>query len=115
MPPRHCAYAIKAVTVRNFNLIAIFLMAAAPARAESQSWVQAVASGGYEARIITSDADCPKLESDKGETAMTVRAPTNGAFPLTCAAPLPADARNASIGGVALPLPVAAPSRILVV
>jgi hypothetical protein len=90
-------------------------MAAAPAQAESQSWVQAVASGGYEARIITSDADCPKLESDKGETAMAVRAPANGAFPLTCAAPLPADAHNASIGGVALPLPVAMPNRILVV
>ena len=75
MPPRHCACAIKAVAVRNFNLIAIFLLSVVPAHAQSQAWVQAVASGGYEARVITSDADCPKLESDKGEAAMTVRAP----------------------------------------
>ena len=84
--------------MRNFISIAIFAMAAMPAQAETQAWVQAVASGGYEARIITSDAICPTLKSDKGDAVMTVRAPANGAFPLTCAAAIPAGAVHASIG-----------------
>ncbi len=78
--------------MRNFMLITIFLAAALPARAQTQAWVQAVAAGGYEARVITGDETCPTLKSDKGDVAMTVRAPANGAFPLTCGAPLPAGA-----------------------
>jgi hypothetical protein len=101
--------------MRNFKLIAIFALVALPARAETQAWVQAVATGGYEARVITSDESCPVLKSDKSDAAMTVRAPANGAFPLTCSAPLLAGAGGASIGDVALPLPVAMPNRILVV
>ena len=99
--------------MRNF-LIAAVLMAATPALADTQAWVQAVASGGYEARALTSEANCPLLKSDQGDVAMTVRAPENGAFPLTCAAALPASAKNGSVGGVMLPLPVATPNRILV-
>ena len=95
-------------------LIAAVFMAATPAFAETQAWVQAVASGGYEARAITSEATCPTLKSDKGDQAMTVRAPENGAFPLTCAAPVPAGAASASVGGMNLPIPVATPNRILV-
>ena len=95
-------------------LIAAAFMAATPACAESQAWIQAVASGGYEARVVTSDGVCPALKSDKGDAAMTVRAPENGAFPLTCAAPVPAGATDASVGGASLPLPVAAPNRILI-
>jgi len=100
--------------MRNFMLIAILSMAALPASAQTQAWVQAVAAGGYEARAITSEGTCPILKSDKGEVAMTVRAPENGAFPLTCGAPIPLGARTASIGDAAIPLPVAAPARILV-
>ena len=99
--------------MRNF-LIAAVLMAATPALADTQAWVQAVASGGYEARALTSEANCPVLKSDQGDVAMTVRAPENGAFPLTCAAALPASAKNGSVGGVMLPMPVATPNRILV-
>jgi Calcineurin-like phosphoesterase len=95
-------------------LIAAFFLSATPALADSQTWVQAVASGGFEARIITSEATCPTLKSDKGDVAMTARAPENGAFPLTCAASIPANATAASINGVTLPLPVAVPNRILV-
>ncbi len=99
--------------MRNF-LIAIFCMTATPALADSQAWVQAVTSGGYEARLITSDTTCPMLKSDKGDVTMAVRAPENGAFPLTCAAPIPPGAANASIAGASLPLPAALPNRILV-
>ena len=45
---------------------------------------------------------------------MTVRAAENGAFPLICAAPIPAGATSASVNDTALPLPVATPNRILV-
>jgi len=100
--------------MRNFKLIAILCMAALPARAQTQSWVQAVATGGYEVRVITSDASCPLLKSDKGEVVMAVRAPANGAFPMTCSAPIAAGAGQLSIAGSALPLPATAPNRILV-
>jgi hypothetical protein len=96
------------------SLIAAVLMAATPALADTQAWVQAVARGGYEARALTSEADCPVLKSDKGDVKMTVRAPENGAFPLTCAAPIAAGVAGASVAGMKLPLPVAAPNRILV-
>ena len=99
--------------MRNF-LVAAILLAAAPASAETQAWVQAVASGGFEARVLTSDTACPTIKSDKGDAAMRVRAPENGAFPLACAAPIPAGATKASIGDISLPLPAAAPNRILV-
>jgi hypothetical protein len=95
-------------------LIAAFFLSATPALADSQAWVQAVASGGFEARIITSEAACPTLKSDKGDAAMTARAPENGAFPLVCAAAIPSGAAIASVNGVTLPLPVVAPNRILV-
>ena len=100
--------------MRNFTLITILVLMALPAQAQTQAWVQAVASGGFEARVITSDDACPALKSDKGDFAMTVRAPANGAFPLACEAPIPADASTASIGEQTLPLPVASPNRILV-
>lgn len=100
--------------MREFAVIVILVTASLPAKAETQSWVQAVASGGYEARALTSEATCPVFKSDKGDAAMTMRAPENGAFPLTCAAPIPAGATQASIGGAPLPLPAAMPNRILI-
>ena len=62
--------------MRNFLLAAISLLAR-PAVADTQAWVQAVAGGGYEARLLTSDTTCPLLKSDKGDAAMAVRAPEN--------------------------------------
>jgi hypothetical protein len=96
-------------------LCAVFLIAALPARGETQAWVQAAASGSYEIRAVTSDATCPALASDKGAVAMAVRAPDNGAFPLVCAAPVPFGATTLTLAGQSLPVPVAVPSRILVV
>ena len=100
--------------MRGFILVIGLAVVALPAQAQTQAWVQTVATGGYEARAITSDAVCPTLKSDKGDMTMSVRAPANGAFPLTCAAHIPVDAHHASIGAAALPLPVMTPNRIMV-
>jgi len=83
------------------------------AEAADSAWVQATTSG-FEARIVTTAAACPMLHTDKGETAMAVRAAASENFPLICAATIPAGASRASIAGTVLPLPVAAPQRILV-
>jgi hypothetical protein len=83
------------------------------AEAADSAWVQATTSG-FEARIVTTAAACPMLHTDKGETAMVVRATASANFPLICAAAIPAGASHANIAGTALPLPVAAPQRILV-
>jgi len=100
--------------MRKSILIFVLIAVALPAQAQTQAWVQAVAAGGYEARVITSEASCPTLKSDRGDAVMAVRAPANGAFPLTCGAPIPAGAVHVSIGESVLPLPVATPGRILV-
>ena len=95
-------------------LLSILLASvAASAQAAEPVWVQATASG-YEARIATTAASCPPLTTDSGETAMVQRAPANADFPQICAAPIAVGARHASIAGQVLPLPVAAPQRILV-
>jgi predicted phosphodiesterase len=91
----------------------IFLLPVA-ARAEDSVWVQAVANG-YEARLVTAAAACPVLNTDKGDVAMTMRAPASADFPMVCAAPLTAGATKAQIGNMALPVPVMNPQRILVV
>jgi predicted phosphodiesterase len=99
------------------NRVALaFLLSLLPAaaRAEDSAWVQAVANG-YEARLVTAAAACPVLSTDKGDVAMTMRAPASADFPLVCAAPLAAGVTKAQIGAVVLPVPVANPQRILVV
>ena len=98
-----------------FAAFLILVTAATGAEAETEAWVQAVAGpNAYEVRAVTTDAACPPLQTGNIQIAMAVRAPANDAFPLVCAAPLPADATAPSVDGVALPLPVAVPSRILV-
>jgi predicted phosphodiesterase len=86
----------------------------AAAKAEDSAWVQAVANG-YEARLVTAAATCPVLNTDKGDVAMTMRAPASADFPLVCAALLAAGVTKAQIGAATLPVPVANPQRILVV
>jgi hypothetical protein len=90
------------------------LLFSTPALADTQAWVQAAAGGGYEVRAVTSAKTCPVVESDKADMRMMVRAPENGAFPLTCEAPLAAGVTHATVGGIALPIPAASPDRILV-
>jgi hypothetical protein len=92
-----------------------FLFSFLPITAEAadSAWVQATTSG-FEVRLVTAAAACPTLHTDKGDIAMVVRAAASASFPLMCAAAIPAGASRASIADTALPLPVAAPQRILV-
>jgi hypothetical protein len=83
------------------------------AQAADSAWVQATTIG-FEARLVTDAASCPTLRTDKGDTAMTVRAAASANFPLTCAAAIPAGAAHAYVADVALPVPAANPQRILV-
>jgi hypothetical protein len=88
--------------------------------------------GAIVARVITSAPGCPAIEIDGVARAMQVRAPSGtvplrtttsapelskpSAFPvLTCEAAIPAGAARAAVGGHALPLPKAAPRRIVVI
>jgi len=83
------------------------------AQAADSAWVQATATG-FEARLVTDAANCPILRTDKGDVAMTLRAPAAANFPLACAAAMPSGAAHARVADVALPVPSADPQRILV-
>jgi hypothetical protein len=95
-------------------LVFLFSLLPIAAQAADSAWVQAVAPG-FEARLVTTATSCPVLHTDKGDTAMAVRADANDKFPLICAAPIPTGATSASIAGATLPLPVMNSQRILVV
>ncbi|HEU0095319.1 MAG TPA: metallophosphoesterase, partial [Rhizomicrobium sp.] len=95
------------------KLASLLLILTTIAAQADSAWVQAV-DKGFEARAVTSAASCPVLHTDKGDAAMTARAAADANFPLTCAAPLPMGTAAASIGGMAVPVPVANPTRILV-
>jgi hypothetical protein len=99
--------------MKKFTLSFLFLLLPVTAQAADSAWVQATASG-FEARLVTSAATCPALHTDKGDVAMTMRAPVSTDFPLVCDAAIPAGTAQAKVGDVALPLPVANPQRILV-
>ncbi len=101
--------------------LAAILVASLPGAAAGQpaaptrtAWVQAV-EGGFEARLMTGDAACPVLHTDRGDMPMAVRAAADAQFPLLCAARIPAGASRADIAGVKLPVPAADPRRILVI
>jgi hypothetical protein len=64
--------------------------------------------------LVTSATNCPALNTDKGDVAMTVRAAATADFPLVCAAAIPSGATHAGIADKPLPLPIANPQRILV-
>ena len=105
------------------------LLTATPAAADSAYVV--MGDGGAIARVVTAAA-CPVMVVDGRAVPMAVRfaaatvarratasAPENSkasAFPVTvCDAALPATARRASIGGVALPMPKRIVHRIVVI
>lgn len=88
--------------------------------------------GAAEARVITAASHCPVIQTGRNPLPMQVRAPPGtealrptrsdptdskpSAFPLLiCEATLPPHAAHASVGGHALPLPLAAPKRIVVI
>ena len=63
---------------------------------------------------MTSDGRCPVLHIDDRSEQMGLRAPASTAFPAICQARLPAGVRHAEIDGAVLPLPIAAPRRLVV-
>ena len=88
--------------------------------------------GAPQARVITTASVCPSIRVDGKSLAMSTRAPAAtiplrptrsapadsipSAFPvLTCEAALPAGALKASVANHRLPVPVASPTRIVVI
>jgi hypothetical protein len=97
------------------------LLFAFPAAAQAQDstilsqWVQLAPGGASEVRIVTSAATCPALTVDGASLPTTERAPPNAYFAVhLCAATLPANAKTATLNGVALPLFHTKPQRIMV-
>ena len=79
-----------------------------------RAWVEMTGQGA-EARLVTDAAACPQITIDGRDVPMQLRAGPSAAFPVTlCRAPLPADAKQAAIGALVLPIPAAAPNRILI-
>jgi hypothetical protein len=83
------------------------------------------------ARVITARAQCPTMDVDGASVAMTVRMPAEtipvrpsrpdlpppkaSVFPVTtCEATIPSTASRASVDGESLPLPKAAPKRVVI-
>jgi hypothetical protein len=96
------------------------LLCAAVAAAQAQPrfaervWVQ-LTDRGPEARLVTQATRCPAVLVDGKAWPMQRRAPTSADFPVSvCQAPLPRDARSASVGGRPLPLPRTSPHRIVI-
>lgn len=104
-------------------LFAAFAAAVAPlpagaANAPSlvSAWVQMAPGGAAEARAVLAGKSCPEIVIDGQKRGMRERAAASAEFPdLLCAATLPQAATTVAILGRALPLPVAAPQRILVI
>ena len=98
-----------------------FFLMALPAKAlaadamPAAQWVQLAPGGGSEVRIVTSATACPTVTVDGAALATTERAPPNANFPeRLCTAPIPANAKTASLNGTDLPLFHTAPQRVMV-
>jgi hypothetical protein len=121
---------------RIVGMLAVALASAGAARAADDpirsAFVVLGEDGGAQARVITDDAACPQIHIDGRRRAMAERAaPATlplrstrssaaeskpSAFPVrVCEAALPRSAKTATVGGHALPLPVAEPRRIVVI
>ncbi|MGH6876972.1 MAG: metallophosphoesterase family protein [Rhizomicrobium sp.] len=79
------------------------------------SWVQMAPGGVSEARAVIAGESCPDIRIGGRNAPMRKRAGGDAAFPqLLCAATLLPSAHSASVSGHDLPLPKAAPRRIVV-
>jgi hypothetical protein len=85
-----------------------------PVPQADSAWVE-LTDRGAEARLITSADACPPLVIDGANVAMTTRGGPSPDFQVrVCQALLPKGARSASVGGRALPIPRAAPKRLVI-
>ncbi|HSZ10716.1 MAG TPA: metallophosphoesterase [Rhizomicrobium sp.] len=102
--------------MRRFIAAFVFVLLPLAAKAETVSrWVQLGPGGAAQARVLVTDEKCPAIEIDGAQVAMQERAAPDAAFAVRlCSADLPKDAKSVSIMGAALPVPVSAPQRILV-
>jgi hypothetical protein len=102
----------------NVLLSAILLQWVVPADAAPAAplhWVQLGPGGAAELRAITQDAECPGASVDNIPYRLTQRAAPDASFQRICAMTLPVGARIATLEGAELPLPKAAPQKILVI
>jgi Calcineurin-like phosphoesterase len=81
------------------------------------AWVELGPGGRALVRVITDGGSCPALDVDGRARPTQVRAAADAAsFPVTvCEAPLPGQARSATVAGLPLALPTPAPRRIVVI
>ncbi|WP_162009707.1 metallophosphoesterase family protein [Methylocystis heyeri] len=96
-------------------LAAVVFIGAAAQAAEIYAWTQFTGEG-LEARVVTSEAACPKAAIDGSDAQMNIRARPNGDFPaLVCSLAIPKNAREASINGRPLALPPPRAQKILLI
>lgn len=99
----------------SLTFAAVFLAAQAASAEVLSSWVQMAPGALAEARAVVSGNICPDVRIDGRRYAMRLRAPADSSFPhLLCAATLSPTMQSAALGDRTLPLPVAAPRRIVV-
>ena len=79
------------------------------------SWVQAGPGGITIARVITQRDNCPEIRLNGVGVQMEVRHSPDNDFPvLVCEIIIPQGTITASVGGMALKLPVENPKRLIV-
>jgi len=112
---------MKSVVV-HFALLAVCAVAASSACAAESvqspiqaKWVQMAPGGQAELRAVVTGLACPPVMIDGASTSMRERAAPDTSFPVRlCALTLPKAAKSLTLGGEALPLPKAVPTRIVV-
>ena len=78
------------------------------------AWVE-LTGEGQQVRVVAESGHCPMLDIDGHPTAMSLRAPAGGDFPVAvCQLTAPAGAHEAVLNGRRLPLMTAPPRRILI-
>ena len=92
----------------------ILVLAASPAWAQPLAVWTELTGQGTELRAAVSPGGCPKAVVDGRPAAMAVRAQASAEFPQVCALALPAGAASVEVEGQRLPLPSAAPRRIVI-
>jgi hypothetical protein len=79
------------------------------------TWVQLGEGGAAVAKVVVAtDGNCPSLNIDGANHAMTERRPIPNGFRPLCETAIPSNARSASVNGQALALPKPNPSKVIV-
>jgi hypothetical protein len=101
--------------MKTWVLAALLVLGLSPAAAAAPiAWVQMTADGA-QVRAVADGGDCPRLKTDGKSRRMSLRAAPDEAFAnRICQAPLPKGAKRASLAGADLPLPKAAPRRLVI-